>query len=105
MDDPEAIPSPGKTRTLAYKNSTFENIILHNGWTENMHVRATEIEDGMVIFNLFKSERCSEISPGRKAETSASSSVGDGPRGGNPPPFASLKPHFMDVVSKAQTQQ
>ena len=102
-DDPEAILSPAKTRTLAYKNSAFEDIILHNGWTENMHVGAMEVEDDMVIFDLFKAERCSEIAPGRKAEPRkerkpvSEAAVGI-------PPSSRLRPQFTDVVSKAQAR-
>ena len=92
-DDPDAILSPAKTRTLAYKNQTFKDIILHNGWTENMHVSAIEVE----------ADTCSEISPGRKAETrKAPNPISE--EGSDNLPFSRLRSQFIDVVSKAQGQ-
>lgn len=102
-DDPDAILSPAKTRTLAYKNQTFKDIILHNGWTENMHVSAIEVEDDMVIFDLSKAESCSEISPGRKTESRKEPDLINAIVAGNPP-FSSLRSQFTDVVSRAQAQ-
>ena len=102
-DDPDAILSPAKTRTLAYKNQTFKDIILHNGWTENMHVSAIEVEDDMVIFDLSKADTCSEISPGRKAETlKVPNPISE--EGSDNLPFSRLRSQFIDVVSKAQGQ-
>ena len=100
-DDPEAILSPAKTRTLAYKNPAFEDIILHNGWTENMHVSAMEVEDGMVIFDLFKAEKCSDVGPGRKADSRREQEPVNEAAVGNPP-FSRLRPQFTDAVSKAK---
>lgn len=68
-----------------------------------MHVGAMEVEDDMVIFDLFKAERCSEIAPGRKAEPRKERKpVSDAAIG--IPPFSRLRPQFTDVVSKAQAR-
>lgn len=98
----DAFSVPTKTRVLSYTNDTFFDLISHNGWTENMHVEAADIENDMIIFNLSTAAKCSMITP-KKLDQSKSSKPDYEPDANNPP-FSSLKPRFIDVVSKAQSQ-